>query len=454
MPTSEAEWLDWAKRHNFRGRMDKGEFSGPIFASAKDSVVVDVEGKQFLDFNSGQMCSALGHNRPEIIAAIQESCASLIHASSMYFNTKEIELAKRLGDILPPQLQKSTFLISGSDSNEAAISMAKVYTGRFEIASPHASFHGLSDTARAVTFAGWHAGYGPLIPGAYAILAPYRYRCAFCQDCPDCTLDCLEASFELLDAQSVGSLAAVITEPLFSAGGVIPAPTVWLHELQKKCRERGMLLIFDEAQTGLGKLGTMFAFEQHDIVPDILTISKHFGGGVSVSAAITSTEIEEVVVDRGYVVGHSHCNDPLGCAAGIASIDLIVNDGVPAQAARLGEYLQNILAGLAQKHEVIGDVRGKGLIQGIELVEDRMSKRPAEDLGRAIHKNLLAEGLICSARRKGSVLRFVPPITTTFEQFDRAGELLDKAIKSAADESSRRKARVIVRGVEGSPQGV
>lgn len=444
MPDTESEWLDWAKRYNFRGRMDKGEFSGPIFQSGKDSVVQDVTGKEFLDFNSGQMCSALGHNRPQIIEAIQEACETLIHSSSMYFNTKEIELAKRLADVLPPQLHKSTFLISGSDSNEAAISMAKMFTGRFEIASPHASFHGLSDTARALTFAGWHAGYGPLIPGAYAILAPYRYRCSFCQEASDCTLQCLEASFELLDAQSVGSLAAVITEPLFSAGGVIPAPTVWLKALQQKCKERGMLLIFDEAQTGLGKLGTMFAFEQHDVVPDILTISKHFGGGVSVSAAITSEEIEEVIVERGYVVGHSHCNDPLGCAAGVASIDLIVNEGVPAKAAELGDYLQGILGSLAQKHEVIGDVRGKGLIQGIELVEDRMNKEPAKDLGRAVHKRLLDQGLLCSARRGGSVLRFVPPVTTTTAQFDRAGDMLDEAIQTVLDERARGKPRLVV----------
>lgn len=440
LPKTEAEWLDWAQRFSFRGRMDKKEFSGPVFERGKDSIVYDVTGRKFLDFNSGQMCSALGHNRPEIVKAIEEACGTLIHASSMYFNTKEIELAKRLADILPPQLHKSTFLVSGSDSNEAAITMAKKYTGKFEVAAPHTSFHGLSDTARSLTFAGWHAGYGPGIPGALVILAPYRYRCAFCQHAADCTLDCLETSFELLDAQSTGSLAAVITEPLFSAGGVIPAPTVWLKALKKKCEERGMLLIFDEAQTGLGKLGTMFAFEQHGVVPDILTLSKHFGGGVSISATITREEIEEKIVERGFVVGHSHCNDPLGCAAGIASIDLIVADDVPAKAARLGDYLQAILRQLAQKYEVIGDVRGKGLIQGIEFVEDRMSKKSAKALGAAVHARILEKGLISSLRRGGGVIRFVPPVTTTTKQFDDAGDILDTAIKECLDERVRSRA--------------
>jgi 2,2-dialkylglycine decarboxylase (pyruvate) len=442
MPKTEREWLEWARRYNFRGRMDKGEFTGPVFSSGKDSLVWDVNGKRYLDFNSGQMCSALGHNHPRIIKAIEESCRTLIHSSSMYFNTKEIELAKRLADILPPPLQKSTFLISGSDSNEAAISMAKMYTGRFEIAAPHCSFAGLSDTARAVTFAGWRRGYGPLIPGAYAILAPYRYRCQFCQKAADCTLACLDTSFELLDAQSVGSQAAVITEPLFSAGGVIPAPDAWLRALKAKCQERGMLLILDEAQTGLAKTGTMFMFEQYGVVPDILTLSKHFGGGVSISAAVTSEEIEERVAQRGYVVGHSHCNDPLGCAAGIASIDIIIDDNLPKKAAELGEYYQGLLRGLAEKHEVIGDVRGRGLIQGIELVESRETKEPGYALGTAIHKRLLEKGLLCSLRRSGSVLRFVPPFTTTTEQFDEAGEILDAAITEALDERARGRARV------------
>jgi len=344
-----------------------------------------------------------------------------------------------LGELLPPSLSKCTFLISGSDSNEAAMSMAKVYTGKFEIASPNSSFHGLSDSARAVTYAGWHAGYGPLIPGAFAMLTPYRYRCGYCQHANDCTLDCLNTSFELLDSQSVGSLAAVITEPLFSAGGVIPAPTIWLKELKKKCHERGMLLIFDEAQTGLGKLGTMFAFEQHGVVPDILTLSKHFGGGMSVSATITSPEIEENIVSKGFVCGHSHCNDPLGCAAGVASLDIIIGEDVPRRSAEMGEYFQVILRNLQQKYEVIGDVRGKGQIHGVEFVEDRKTKVPAKTFGKEVHQVLLEESVLCSARRGGSVIRFVPPITTTHAQFDQAAEALDRAIQTVLDRRSAAK---------------
>jgi 2,2-dialkylglycine decarboxylase (pyruvate) len=200
-----------------------------------------------------------------------------------------------------------------------------------------------------------------------------------------------------------------------------------------------MLLIFDEAQTGLGKLGTMFAFEQHGVVPDILTISKHFGGGMSVSAAITSREIEDNVVAKGYVCGHSHCNDPLGCAAGIASLDIIIGEDVPRRSAEMGEYFQKILRQLLDKYEIVGDVRGKGQIHGVEFVEDRTSKTPAKAFGNEVHALLLQNGVLSSARRGGSVIRFVPPITTTHAQYDQVGEIFDRAIQTVLDRRSTAK---------------
>ena len=273
---SEEELLDLARRYSFRSRMDRSGVTGPIFVWGRGSVVRDINGKEYLDFNSGQMCAALGHNHPRIVQALQESAESLIHSHMTMFNDREIILASRLAEITPEGLNRSMFLTSGSDSNEAAMAIAKRYTGGYEVASPVVSFHGMSDAARAVTFSGWHGGYGPYAPGNYPIIAPYRYRCAFCQERPACDYTCLDTSFELLDAQADGRMAAVITEPLFSAGGVIEPPPGWLQELKLRCERRGMLLILDEAQTGLAKLGSMWASEQEGVVPDIFTISKHF----------------------------------------------------------------------------------------------------------------------------------------------------------------------------------
>ena len=225
---------------------------------------------------------------------------------------KEIELAERVATVFPEPLKKTLFLQSGADANEAAVAIARKYTDGFEVASPHISFHGLSDTTRSLTFAGWHAGYGPLNPGSLAMVAPYCYRCPLDQTYPSCEIACLKTSFELIDAQSTSKPAAVLTEPLFSAGGVVDPPPGWLKKLKEMCDERGMLLIVDEEQTGLGKLGTMFGFEEDGIVPDIVTLAKHFGGGVSVSSVTTSPEIEEKVVASEFVVTHSHGDLPAG----------------------------------------------------------------------------------------------------------------------------------------------
>ena len=424
---TESELLAAAGQYAFGGRMDKRE-SGPVFARGAGSEVEDVNGKRYLDFNSGQMCAALGHNHPTVVAAIRDACDTLIHAHSSYYNVREIELAERLGAIAPAPLQKSMFLQSGADANEAAMSIARKVTGGFEIASPHVSFHGMSDATRAQTFAGWHSGYGPLAPGAMAMVAPYCYRCPLRQTFPDCEYACVDTSFELIDAQTTSRPAAVLTEPLFSAGGVIDPPQGWLARVQERCAERGMLLIVDEEQTGLGKTGAMFAFEAEAIVPDIVTIAKHFGGGVCISAVITSAEIEAAATASEFIVTHSHSNDPLACAAGIASLDIVEEEDVPAKARRLGGYLRAKLEQLAECFPLIGDVRGRGLLQGVELVRSHESKEPATDEGRRIAERCLQDGLIFSLRREGSVLRFVPPSTTTEAQIDAAVEILSDAV--------------------------
>ena len=429
---TEEELLDLARKYSFRSRIDSNAVAGPIMVWGRGSVVRDVNRKEYLDFNSGQMCGALGHNHPRIVQALQESCETLIHSHMSMFNDREIVLASRLAEITPEGMDRSMFLTSGSDSNEAAMAIAKRFTGGYEFASPAVSFHGMNDSTRAVTFSGWHEGYGPYSPGHYPIIAPYEYRCTFCKDRGGCDYTCLNTSFELLDAQADGQLAGVITEPLFSAGGVIDLPDGWLRELKRRCEERGALLIVDEAQTGLAKLGSMWGFEKEGVVPDIFTISKHFGGGVAISATITTDEIEEKVSETGLVVGHSHSNDPMPCNAAIASIDIILEGVLVDVAQRIGAYWREHLERLAHKHQIIGDIRGRGLLQGIELVSDRQTRNPAYQEGRAIGRLCLENGLILSVRRNGSVFRFVPPFTTTEAQLDQAADILDHAIFQVA----------------------
>lgn len=426
----EREWLERAARHCFSGRLDRRQTEGPIFARGEGSIVWDVEGAAYLDFNSGQMCSALGHGHPRVVEAVAEAMRTLAHANATYYNTAEIELAEALAATFPEPLSTCFFALSGSDANEAALGIARAATGRYEVASPHVSFHGLSDGPRALTFAGWRGGMSPPAPGSYAMLAPYCLRCPVRHTFPGCELACLEGSTTLLDAQAAQGLAAIITEPLFSAGGVIEPPPGWLAAVGEAAHDRGALLVLDEGQTGLGKLGTMWAFETQGVVPDVVTISKHFGGGIPISAVVTTKAIEDAAIEGGFSYAHSHSNDPVGCAAGLASIRAIEEDGLCARAEAIGARLRHRLEELRERHPAIGDLRGRGCLQGVELV--RPDGSAATELGDPVRRACLRGGLLFSIRRGGSVIRLVPPFSTTDEQVDRAAEILDAALAEVA----------------------
>jgi 2,2-dialkylglycine decarboxylase (pyruvate) len=428
---SEAELRSLAEQYLLAHRPDRSPKDAPILKAAKGSIVVDVNGKEYLDFNSGEMCAALGHNHPRIAEAIAEAGRTIGNSSNTFYSVYEIRLAEKIGKMSPEPLKKSVFHGSGCESIEAAMTMAKKATDGYEILSPHASYHGLSEVPRSVTHAGWRNKAGPFAPGSYAMFAPYCYRCPIGKTFPDCRLACVDASFELFDAESTGHQAAVITEPLFSAGGVIEPPPGWLKKVEEKCDERGMLLVLDEAQTGLAKLGTTYAFQQEGAVtPDIVAISKHFGGGITISAVITSEAIEQRLRASGYQINHSHDADPLACRAAIESLDIIEDENLGRRAGEIESYFKDHLKRLQSEFEIIGDVRGRGLIHGIELVKDRATKEPFYEAGDEIRRKCLANGLYFTLRRKGSVLRFVPPFSTTNAQLDRAAETLRSALKA------------------------
>jgi 2,2-dialkylglycine decarboxylase (pyruvate) len=421
----ESEWLALARQYSFRARLDRPHYDGPVFTRGEGSHVWDVEGKRYLDFNAGQLCGVLGHSHPRILEAIAEAGRTFVHASSTYYNTAEIRLSERLAEFVPEPLQKSFFGLSGSDATESALNIAKKVTGRFEIASPHIGFHGLGDTPRALSFAGWHQGMPPTAPGNFAMFAPYCFRCPIQKVFPECDIACLSGSMALLDAETTAPIAAVITEPLFSAGGVVDPPPGWLTRVQEACHERGALLIVDESQTCLGKLGTMWGFEPHGVVPDIITISKHFGGGVPISAVVTSDEIEERAIENGFAYSHSHSADPLGCAAALATLDIVEEERLPERAVELGGIWRSHLEALQLEFPVIAQIRGRGLLNAFELC--RPDGSPAGGAGRKISRLCLEQGLLFSVRRQGSVFRFTPPFTTTEADMNEAAAILHQA---------------------------
>src|SRR5712691_5304152 len=408
------------------------DFAPFTVARASGSWLETTDGQRVLDFTSGQICSTIGHNHPRIVAAVQQSLDNVIHLNSWMLSEPVLALAERLVRLVPPSLNKVVLVNTGGEANEVALRLAKMHTGRFEIVGLTRSWHGLQAGVASLNLAGGHAGYGPMMPGTLTLPAPYAYRCPIrhCNGACDCS--CLEAGFEVIDQQSVGALCAAIAEPVLSAGGVIIPPPDYFRRLRALCDDREMLLIIDEAQTGFGRLGTMFGFQLYDIEPDILSVSKTLGGGIPIAATFTTSAIESDCYNKGFTHITSHVSDPLPAAAGLAVIEVIEKEHLVEQAKQRGEYLLARLQELQQRHEQIGDVRGKGLLVGIELVEDRVKKTPADALGVAVDEECLRRGLSMKiVRATGGMLncfRMVPAMSITESEIDIALGIIDESL--------------------------
>jgi 2,2-dialkylglycine decarboxylase (pyruvate) len=289
--------------------------------------------------------------------------------------------------------------------------------------------------AASATYSAGRKGYGPAAVGSFAIPAPYPYRPRFERDGRFDWQAELDYAFDLIDRQSSGSLAAFIAEPILSSGGLIDLPLGYLAALKKKCGERGMLLILDEAQTGIGRTGTMFAFERDGVVPDILTLSKTLGAGLPLSAVVTSAEIEDACHARGFLFYTTHVSDPLPAAVGLKVLEVVERDRLVERAGVAGRRLEAGLRSLQREFGCIGDVRGRGLLLGIEIVKDQAGKESAPDLGAAITRECMALGLsmnIVQLPGMGGVFRIAPPLTVSDAEIDLGLDLLKRAIEKVA----------------------
>jgi 2,2-dialkylglycine decarboxylase (pyruvate) len=419
-----------------------GAFFDDVIVRAEGSYVETAEGRRVLDFTAGQICATVGHNHPRVGAAIRQALDEVVHLNSWMLSPPVLELAETLLATVPAPLERAMFLSTGGESVEAAVRMAKLRTGRFEVASLTRSWHGLTGGAASLTLAAGHRGYGPVMPGSFALPAPYAYRCPVRHCDGDCDCTCLEAGFDLFDQASVGSPAAVVAEPVLSAGGVIVPPPGYFARLAELCTERGMLLVLDECQTGLGRLGTMYGFELYRLVPDFLVLSKTLGGGIPIGAVLTSAAIEEDCFDRGFLHVTSHVSDPLPAAAAKAVLQVVRDEDLPGRARRSGERLLGHLRELQGRHETVGDVRGVGLLCGLELVEDRDSRRPAERLGLELSEECERRGLSINLVRGGSggaanCLRMAPPLTVRDDEIDLAADILDSSLAALHTAAAR-----------------
>ncbi len=416
-----------------------------LFRSAKGCIVIDDTGREILDFTSGQMCATIGHNHPAIVRAVHEAGEKAFHMFSGMIPEVVAELAATVArDWMPAGLTKSIFVNTGSESNEVALRMAKMYTGGYEILAVGGSWHGVTGGTSAVSFASDRKSYGVHVPGVYVMPEPNDYR-PYIKGLSgeESALACLELGLKMYDMASTGRRAAIIIEPIISAGGVLVPPKSYMRALRKAADERGMLLILDEAQTAFGRIGHRHAADFFDVVPDIMTVSKTMGGGLPLAAAITTAKIEQDVHDKGFTFYTSHVSDPLPATVGLAVLETIRKEHLIERARTTGAYLRGRLQELQTRYEAIGDVRGEGMLLGVELVKDRESRQPFHELGAMTTKKCFELGLSMNIRRRperGSVWRIAPPLTASHAEIDRGVDILERALCESLDDLATQQA--------------
>ena len=436
------QWMFPTESGSYMGGLE----DRPVLERSEGVIVTDTEGKEYIDFQSGQMGAALGHQHPRMMAVIEKTLKTMMHASNALLHVPRLKLHETLGKLLPKPLNKSLFLVSGSDSIEASIDLARKATGGLDVVGLHAGLHGsTSYLTRSISFNWTRRKHAVVAPATASILAPYCYRCPVGLTYPSCKFQCLESGMDMADANFTAKPAAFIAEPILSAGGVIVPPKGYYEAVRKACDDRGMLLIFDESQTGLGKTGKLFGYQHEEGVnPDIITISKHFGGGLPISAVCTTDKIAQLAVDAGYFATRSHATDPLLCAAGEESLNIVVEEDMPGRAARIERRIKRAFRNMAKEFDLIGDIRGRGVLLGIEFVTDRVKKTPANKEVSAMFEYCLSHGLIFQTRGVRdlkNVIRLVPPMTSSNAEVDRAMSIMYDALSAVTKGRRKQKTK-------------
>jgi 4-aminobutyrate aminotransferase len=402
-----------------------------LIRKAQGLYLEDDRGRRFMDFTAGLATTNTGHNHPKVVDAIRKQAERVLHGGFIFYHEPLLDLPEKLARITPPGMDRFFFGNSGAEAVEGAIKLARFVTGRQGILAFSPSFHGRTLGALSLTASTsrYRHGYLPLVPSVYHSPYPYCYRCAMGQRPDACALQCFGALEHLLKhIVSPKDLACMIFEPVLGEGGYVVPPAPFLRNLRELCDRTGALLILDEVQSGMGRTGRWLACEQFGVAPDILTLAKGIASGLPLSAVVSRAEI----MDRWSPGAHGTTfgGNPLSCAASIATLEVIEEEGLLARAAGVGAYALERLARLKAKHPCIGDVRGLGLMIGVEFV--RQGREPDPDRLRWLIRSCLEEGLVlleCGAEK--NVLRLAPPLVTTQEEMERALDIIEAALARA-----------------------
>lgn len=394
--------------------------------------VWDVDGNRYLDFNAGIAVCATGHAHPDVVRAIQRQAEKFIHMSGTdFYYPIQVELAEKLVAITPGNFAKQLFLTnSGTEAVEAALKLARYHTGRPRFLSFIGSFHGRTMGSLSLTGskAIHRAGFAPLMPGVTHAPYAYCYRCSFNLTYPSCEIACVDYIEDVLFKRLIPpeEVAAVFVEPIQGEGGYVVPPDGWLQRVRELCDRHGILLVADEVQTGFGRTGKWFAVEHWDVIPDIICVAKGIASGMPLGAMIARQEL--MTWDPG-AHGNTFGGNPLACAAALETIRLI-EGGLMQNAAAVGAYMLARLQAMASDHPCVGDIRGKGLMIGVELVADHENLEPAHDLRDDVIYRCFEKGLLVLGCGQ-STIRFSPPLVLDKATADEGLAIFEEALGEA-----------------------
>ena len=424
------QYLEMSRRYEPRSMSEQPPV---VWADAHGVWVTDVDGNTFLDFSSGVLVVNAGHSHPKIVSAVQQQAGRVINCYD-FMNEYRPALAKKLVDITPPNLDRAFILTTGSETTEAAMKMARRYTGRKEIIAFQGAFHGR--TYGAMSAGGKRSGsgtrgFGPFLPQVYLAPFAFCYRCVFDKTYPQCGTWCFDYLDWFVETETESDIAAVITETYQGGAGSIIPPPEWMAKLDRWCRARDVVLIIDEVQASFGRTGKLFGFQHYDVTPNLLCLGKGISSTLPVAAVVGESRIMDALGPGS--MSSTHGGNPLGARAALANIDVILDENLPQNAAKMGERLAQRFADLESKHPCLGDARGMGLVWGLEIVKDKQAKEPDAEAAARIVMEACRRGLLMIAPigLYGNVLRIAPPLVITDQELDTGVDILDAALTAA-----------------------
>jgi len=403
-----------------------------VVDEGRGALIRDVEGREYIDCWSGISVVNSGHCNPSVVSAAKAQLDKLIHCCAyVYPNAPVANLAEKLAEICGRNLQKTFFGNSGAEAIEAGLKIGKKFTKKHEIIALMCSFHGRTIGTLSVTGQSSRRRYGmgPYLSGVSYAPAPYCYRCSLGQEYPGCNMQCAKMIEDVINYSSSNEVAEFIAEPVLAEGGIIVPPQEYFKEVKKILDQYGILFIDDEVQTGFGRTGRLFGIDHFGVEPDIMCMAKGIADGLPLGACITREEIGNSFEPGDHL--STFGGNPVSCAAALANIEFMMREKLPEKSREQGEFLMKLLKEIGEKHQLIGEIRGKGLIIGLEIVKDQRKKTPGPEESMKIREICREEGILLGhGGVKNNIIRIQPPLIVSREQINQIVGVLDKCIST------------------------